>query len=206
MLGGSVIAGSPKLSTMTEPSRFKQMMIKGVVDWNCRVARRQRRKHAPCIDAAKVEGILPPAVVVRETGDARGRGVFALRAFRSGECVEICPVVPVSGLHEHLPKELQERAFNWGHLTDARGQQSAIALGYGSLYNHANPANLRYIADRETKCLIFIAARAIKGGDEFTINYNAASGGPKSLRDDWFTHHDITPLKPSRSRRSEEQG
>ena len=39
------------------------------------------------------------------------------------------------------------------------------ALGYGSLYNHGNPANMRYEGDDEAKVLRFVAIRAIAAGE-----------------------------------------
>jgi hypothetical protein len=37
----------------------------------------------------------PPSVYVKDTGTAKGRGVFALRDFTAGEVIELCPVVRV---------------------------------------------------------------------------------------------------------------
>ena len=64
---------------------------------------------------------------------------------------------------------------------------SAIALGYGSMYNHANPANMRYASAFEGRAIRFTAARTIKGGEELTINYNRTRGEPTSDEDVWFT-------------------
>ena len=45
-----------------------------------------------------------PAVCVKETNTEKGRGVFALRAFRAGEIVEVSPVMPVRAHYEKLPE------------------------------------------------------------------------------------------------------
>lgn len=173
----------------TEGSAVEQCLIV----WNCLVAKWLRRRHARYIETAAREGCRLPAIAVRETGDPRGRGVFALRDFGKGECVEVCPVVPVATDHERLPVELRRRVFDW--LAHAGGPEfCAIALGYGSLYNHANPATLRYLADGPRRCLLFVAARRISTGEELTINYNRTMGGPRSLRDDWFEANSLQPL------------
>lgn len=48
----------------------------------------------------------------------------------------------------------------------------AIALGYGSLYNHSYAPNARYVDD--DPCVKrYFALRDIMAGEEITINYNA---------------------------------
>lgn len=72
----------------------------------------------------------------------------------------------------------------------------AVALGYGSLYNHANPANLRYSADLDGEALRFVAARAIRSGEELTINYNDAGGDVVSSDDNWFRCNRVEYIGP----------
>ncbi len=132
----------------------------------------------------------PLGVYVADTGSARGRGVFAARAFAAGELVESAPVVLCNGRFEALPAELRALLFDWAHLAGARSGH-ALALGYGSLYNHDNPANLRYEAESQRHRLRFVAARDIAVGEELTINYNAAGGGHASAQDNWFERHGV---------------
>ena len=105
---------------------------------------------------------------VRDTGTARGRGVYAARDIEQGEIVEVCPVLFVASRFEELPLELKRAVFAWGPLTGVEG--NVIALGYGGIYNHANPANLGYAADAEARCLLFRAVAPIAAGAEMTIN------------------------------------
>ncbi len=67
----------------------------------------------------------------------------------------------------------------------------ALALGYGSLYNHSNPSNLRYEAGREAHVMRLIAVGDIAAGEELTINYNAGGGGAASEDDWWFKEKGI---------------
>ena len=51
----------------------------------------------------------------------------------------------------------------------------AVALGYGSLYNHSYQPNARYDdVGRLTK--VFSALRDIEPGEEITVNYNGKPG------------------------------
>jgi hypothetical protein len=128
---------------------------------------------------------------VRDTGSARGRGVYAARDIEPGEVVEVCPVLFVASRFDELPLELKRAVFAWGPLTGIEG--NVIALGYGGIYNHANPANLRYAADAESRCMLFRAAVEIPAGAEMTINFNCLDGGHASVEDSWFRAVGLAP-------------
>jgi SET domain-containing protein len=128
--------------------------------------------------AAIVEPSAPPGLCVRSS-PGRGRGVFALRAFAPGDVVERAPVVVfprvlVSGLGGTV---LDDYWFWWDDACNA------LALGCGSLYNHACPANARFERDFAGRLLVFVAVRAIAPGDEVTINYG---GDPDEPAPVWF--------------------
>jgi len=138
----------------------------------------------------------PPDVYVADTGTPKGRGVFAGREFAAGEQVEECPVVPLSTHYLALPQEIQRIIFNWGVLTGIPAGD-ALVLGYGSMYNHDDPANLRYEAHAKTLTMRFIAVRAIPAGEELTINYNAIGGGPSWEDNNWFARMNVKPMDKS---------
>lgn len=94
---------------------------------------------------------------------------------------------------DEMPKGLQRVAFDWGVLTDGP-TMSCFALGWGGMYNHANPANLRYAGIADSLCLTFTAARDIQAGEELTINYNGSKGDVTSDRDNWFEDTEVTLL------------
>lgn len=135
----------------------------------------------------------PPSVYVKETGTARGRGVFAARAFATGEVVEECPAVLLRKSYESLHKELKTIAFHW-EMPEGSPATQALALGYGSLYNHANPANMRYETDADALVLRLIAVRDIEPDEELTINYNADGGAHVSPDEWWFEEKGIELL------------
>lgn len=136
--------------------------------------------------------VQPPAVEVKSTETAKGLGVYAARDFRLGELVEACPVIVFAVSDwENLPQKIKERIFDWSGLTSSPSGQHALALGYGSLYNHANPANLKYSAFRTTMILQFSANREIRAGEELTINYDMRGGANWDADSGWAKLHRV---------------
>lgn len=137
--------------------------------------------------------LIPPSVYLKDTGTVKGRGVFAARPIKSGETVEIALVIVLRIPFPMLPQDVQRMVFNWELLANVQGTH-ALALGYGSMYNHDNPANLRYQADPTTDSLHFIAVRDIAADEELTVNYNATGGAAEWHDDNWFQRMKITPI------------
>ena len=109
----------------------------------------------------------------------KGRGVFARRAIARGEVIESVPVLVMTGREDAeglALTPLKDYCFAWG--TD----RVALALGYGSLYNHSYRPNARY-EDIEPSTKAFVAVRPIARGEEVTVNYN---GKPGSRAKVWF--------------------
>jgi SET domain-containing protein len=107
-----------------------------------------------------------------------GRGVFASRRFDAGETIEVCPVLFVGDNGwEHLESAgLSGYYFAWN-------EGAAIALGYGSLYNHSWVPNAQYHADDDAAVIVYSALTAIEAGDEITVNY---CGEPDAVGELWF--------------------
>jgi SET domain-containing protein len=113
------------------------------------------------------------AIEVR-TIRGKGRGVFARRWIPEGEVIERVPVV-VLDAEELRNSEGWSGLASYCFLWDTG--RYALALGYGSLYNHSYQPNARYDdAGRMTK--VFTALRDIAPGEEITVNYN---GDPEDL-------------------------
>jgi SET domain-containing protein len=109
----------------------------------------------------------------------KGRGVFARRDICKGEVIERVPMLVMSAreFEEDLSgSSLSNYCFAWGR------NQVALALGYGSIYNHSYTPNARY-EDVGPQTKVFKALRAIAPGEEITVNYN---GKPGSRSRVWF--------------------
>jgi uncharacterized protein len=110
---------------------------------------------------------------------SKGRGVFARRPIAKGETIERVPVIVMTAdeYADGLARTpLKDYCFSWGI------DQVALALGYGSLYNHSYKPNARY-DDVGPSTKAFVAIRPIAQGEEITVNYN---GKPTSRAKVWF--------------------
>jgi hypothetical protein len=126
-----------------------------------------------------------PLIEIRDTGTPKGLGVFAVSGFLGGDVVELCPVIVFCAPYDSLPESLQHRIFDWTALARQEPDMQALALGYGSLYNSANPANMRFEPEETGKFLRFTAVCNITAGEELTINYSG-DGGSEWKDNDWF--------------------
>jgi len=100
----------------------------------------------------------------------KGRGVIALRPIASGELVERAPVIvaPASDVPALSRTTLGRYYYEWGEGDD----QAALALGFGSLFNHSYEPNLGFESREDQDLIEFLALRDIAAGEELTINYN----------------------------------
>jgi SET domain-containing protein len=107
-----------------------------------------------------------------------GRGVFTGAEIPSGTSIELAPVILLSAedrkaIHE---THLHDYYFQWD------GDRAAIALGYGSLYNHSDSANAEFELDYDFDQIRFLAIQDIPAGTEITTNYRTGDPNMKL----WF--------------------
>ncbi len=100
----------------------------------------------------------------------KGRGVFTDTFIGKGRVIERCPVVelPASQSAQIDATGLYDYYFGWGE--DDQGV--AIALGYGSLYNHSFSPNAVYIKNLAELTIDYVALRDIEPDEEILVNYN----------------------------------
>ena len=117
--------------------------------------------------------------------DKKGRGVFTEQYIEAGTIVEIAPVLvlPPADVECIKKTKLYDYYFLWSETEEI----IAIALGYGSIYNHSYTPNLIYETYYEDEKIHFIALRDIEAGEELTINYNH---DPNDSSPTWFKNHD----------------
>jgi uncharacterized protein len=111
----------------------------------------------------------------------KGRGVFAGRALRPGELIERTPVLllPAPEWSAVAQTRLSDHCFRFG----PDPLDAAVALGYGSLYNHSFRPSAYYLKRLDEAVIDFIALRALAAGEEITVNYD---GTPDSREPVWF--------------------
>jgi hypothetical protein len=130
------------------------------------------------VRAARVEA--PDVVTVRvEVVPGKGRGVIAARSIAAGERIELAPVVviPAESRVDVEKTLIDHYVYEWSQ------GRLAIALGYGSIYNHSYTPNARYVKHDDTSALEYVALVDIPAGAEITVNYN---GDPNDRSPLWF--------------------
>lgn len=98
----------------------------------------------------------------------KGRGVFARQLIRKGEVIERVPVIIVP--NDHFADGLKNPTLSRYCFIRTR-TTVAVALGFGSLYNHSYRPNARY-DDGPVATMFFTALRDIAPDEEITVNYN----------------------------------
>lgn len=107
---------------------------------------------------------MPRDLRIDDSPTGAGRGVFATRAFATGDEIERCPMLIVDGERgTSLAHGAEGYVFNWGD------DGTALALGFGSLYNHSFRPNATTL--ETTDELVISALRPIQAGEEIFINY-----------------------------------
>lgn len=127
--------------------------------------------------------INPPAKVKITDSNIEnaGRGMIATEDILEGELIERCPIIFLT--EKDYPLAKQTTLLNYYFLNQEENR-SAIALGYGSLYNHSFEPNATYKKYLEEGCIDFIAIKDIPEGDEITVNYNY--GNPDDKKKLWI--------------------
>ena len=120
------------------------------------------------------------SVIVKRVAK-KGRGVFAAHDFKAGEVIENAPVLIFTPKErKHLEKTLLNYyVYPW---RSTRG--AAIALGYGSIYNHSFSPNADWKQNFKTQSMVYRAIKPIKKGEEITVNYNSEPDDQTPI--DWF--------------------
>ena len=110
-----------------------------------------------------------------------GRGVFTAHEVNKGDIIEICPLllIPPNQI-EHIDKTI---FYDYYYAWPGEKESACVALGYGSLYNHASRPNADVIFDIDDKTIVIKALRKIRANHEILIDYQ---GGEKDESKLWF--------------------
>jgi len=127
-----------------------------------------------------IESVLFRNDIVIKKSDIHGYGIFAAKKIEKGEMIEECPVILTHVTHDSI---LRNYVFSWDK------DIYAVALGYGSLYNHVSDPNATFKRNKDLNLLIIRAARIIMLDEEIYINYGS----------EWFSHRSKEVAGPKKS-------
>jgi SET domain-containing protein len=111
----------------------------------------------------------------------KGRGVFSYKPIDKDEIIEECPLIVFPTEDYDLITSTQ--LANYSFFFNKDENTLAIAMGFGSLYNHVFPSNASHSIDKDKKLIIIYAIRYIKAHEEICINYN---GDHENDSLEWF--------------------
>ncbi len=122
-------------------------------------------------------------IFIKDSKIAKGeRGVFAARNIKRDELIEECPIIEIE---KEDPSNIKEGILiTYFFYVGEKKERVAVALGFGSIYNHTYSPNATYKIKIREKIMDFIAIRDIKKDEEITVNYN--SGNPQDKTPLWF--------------------
>ncbi|MEL6988949.1 MAG: SET domain-containing protein [Bacteroidota bacterium] len=111
----------------------------------------------------------------------KGRGIFTTEKINKGDLIEVCPliIIPKDQVKQIHESKLHDYYFLWGEDQ----KEIAIALGYGSLYNHQLHPNADFLLDLVNETIDIFCIKDIGAGEEITINYHGEDGANDPL---WF--------------------
>lgn len=101
--------------------------------------------------------------------DTKGRAVYCSEDIVEGSLIELCPVILLNANDTRIIHNtaLHDYYFIW---RDSE-KTSALALGYGSLYNHSENPNAEFENDFEGKFIRIIALKHIAAHEEICLHY-----------------------------------
>lgn len=120
-------------------------------------------------------------ITTQQSKKIKGLGVIATEDIKKGGTIEIVPLLlmPIKDF------EFIKKTKLYYYFFEYTNSHFAIALGYGSLYNHSYTPNARYLYNFKNKTLIIRAIKNIKKAEEIFFNYNYYPNDKTPLGD-WF--------------------
>lgn len=114
----------------------------------------------------------------------KGRGVFCKKRIKAGSLIETCPLLVLPA--QDYPAISHTRLTDYIFHYDKEKRLTALALGFGSLYNHALYPNATYAIDHANRLIRYYALENISVGKEICINYDGSPGS-----EEWFKTRNI---------------
>lgn len=95
-----------------------------------------------------------------------GRGVFSTEEIKKGTLIEVSELIIFSKKDSVYFEETKIQSYVYSYKNG-----TAIALGIGSLFNHADNANISWELCTKKNKIFFKTNRNIKKGEQLFINY-----------------------------------
>ena len=106
-------------------------------------------------------------------------GMYCTEDISEGSVIEICPIIVIPG---EQAREIVRGYVLYEYYFEWKRDSIAIALGYGSLYNHSAQPNAVFEPDYKGQYIIFKALKEIPSGHEILVDYHAGNPDEKV----WF--------------------
>ncbi len=123
--------------------------------------------------------LIPPLKVQVKISEGRGFGCFAIEKIEKEEVFEECYCLPITS------GGFSDYSFTFVKLNpitfdNQRLNESVLAMGFGSIYNHSNTPNSDWrihkkYSEQGKRILQFFALRDIDKGEEIFIYYGGES-------------------------------
>lgn len=103
-----------------------------------------------------------------------GWGVFATADLPAETVVERAPFLLLDPVDAGNPP-LNDYVFTVTHnARSALAGQRALVLGWGSLFNHADPPNVEHRLRLKQRLFEFVTTRAVSAGEQLFVSYGEA--------------------------------
>jgi SET domain-containing protein len=110
-------------------------------------------------------GFIIDGLEVRFINDELGYGVFTTKQIKKNTIIENAYCLTIN-IHHIMTPELKKYVY---YNND---KSFFLSLGYGSIYNHSDTANLNWkIVSEEHNIMNFFSIKDIEIGEELTHNY-----------------------------------
>ena len=115
----------------------------------------------------------PPTKINIRFIEKKGLGVFATKKILKGETIEECPVFFLG--KNDSPQSEHFKNYRFSYPKERSGNESVLAWGYGSLFNHDIKPNADWEEHPKWMGFKFFALRDIEKDEEITISYGGES-------------------------------
>lgn len=102
--------------------------------------------------------------IVMGKSPIHGRGMFATRDIKKSQTIEVAPMIIYERDEIRGDAPLRDYPISYGD------GKAAIMLGYGSIYNHSDFNNAKWVFDSDDNLVVY-AIKDIAAGEEIFVDY-----------------------------------